>query len=205
MKLLQNFRKTLRADRILPPGQGWTSDDFEGLYAKYSDPWGVQSSPFAQQRYLKLLEVIGQHGPCDAILDVGCGEGALARHLVGCAREVVGIDASQTAITRARQLTPKATFHCSTLEEFSPRRRFDVVLAVEVLYYVPSVEAALRQLIALGRRIVVSYTNRERQRLEPYLDRYRAESQRQVFPFFESKKFGFTVVELLGLPAENPG
>ena len=197
LKMLDAFTKPLISDRVLPPRAGTPPAAFEELYARRADPWGVLASPLAQQRYLALIEVVGRHSPCQSILDVGCGEGALTRYLVGCANEVAGIDASPTAITRARQLVPKATFHCCTLEDFRPERVFDVVLAVEVLYYVKAVDVALEQLLALGRSVIVSYTSRERRRLEPYLDPYCPPSHRVFHSFFGLERFGFTIAHLM--------
>ena len=86
MHVVQSLTKPLISDRALPPGPGTPPDRFEALYAARPDPWGVLTSPIAQQRYLAIIEVVAQHCPCGSILDVGCGEGALTRYLVGCAR-----------------------------------------------------------------------------------------------------------------------
>jgi 2-polyprenyl-3-methyl-5-hydroxy-6-metoxy-1,4-benzoquinol methylase len=195
--------RPLVTDRALPPVPGTSADAFESLYARRPDPWGVLESPLAQQRHLALVETVGRHSPCTSILDVGCGEGALTRYLVGCATEVAGIDASRTAIRRARRLVPRATFHCCTLEAFSSDRLFDVVLAVEVLYYVQAVDVAIERLLALGRSVIVSYTNRERHRLEPYLEPYCPAEQRAFYPFFRLTGFGFTVARLVRPPKTN--
>jgi hypothetical protein len=92
----------------------------------------------------------------------------------------------------------RATFHCSTLDAFSSDRLFDVVLAVEVLYSVQAVDVTIELLVALGRRsVIVSYTHRERHRLEPYLDPYCPTEQRAFCPFFRLASFGFTVAHLV--------
>jgi SAM-dependent methyltransferase len=195
--VVRALMKPLASDRELPPAPGTPADAFESLYARRPDPWGVLQSPLAQQRHLALVEVVGRYSPCASILDVGCGEGALTRYLVGCAGEVAGIDASPTAVHRARRLVPRATFQCCTLEAFSSDRLFDVVLAVEVLYYVEAVDVAIERLLALGRSVIVSYTNRERHRLEPYLEAYCSTQQRAFYPFFGLTGFGFTVAQLV--------
>jgi hypothetical protein len=83
------------------------------------------------------------------------------------------------------------------LEAFNSDRLFDVVLAVEVLYYVQAVDVAIERLLALGRSVIVSYTNRERHRLEPYLEPYCSTQQRAFYPFFGLTGFGFTVAQLV--------
>jgi len=188
--------KPLRTDRALPPVPGTPPEAFEALYARRSDPWGVLVSPLAHQRYLALVEAVGAYSPCESILDVGCGEGALTRYLVGSADRVVGVDVSSTAIARARRFVPKATFECSTLEAFAPRQAFDVVIAVEMLYYVKCRRTAIEKLLALGRSVIVSYTAREQHRLDPYLDAFCQPGDREFHSFFGLKRHGFVVVRL---------
>ena len=130
------------------------------------------------------------------------GEGALTRYLVGSATTVVGIDGSSTAIARARTRVPKATFTCRTLETYNARESFDLVLAVEVLYYVSNPREALEQLLLLGRSVIVSYTTRERQRLEPYLDAFCRSEDRQFHRFFGLRRHGFTIARL-GAPPRS--
>lgn len=68
------------------------------------------------------------------VLDVGCGEGRLARRIAGTARTVVGIDPDGAALERARTLTPrrlrkKIEYRPGTAEQPRlPRRRFDVAI-----------------------------------------------------------------------------
>lgn len=195
-RVVASFLKTIAADREIPPSSSVAASAFDRLYARRADPYGVELSPLAHQRYLALVGEIGRLSPCASILDVGCGEGTLTRYLSGFADETVGIDVSRVAIARARQAVPRGTFHCVRLEDFAPPRRFSVVLAVEVLYYVPSVPAALRRLMSLGDDVIVSYTSRARDRIEPYLDPYCDKRARRFYPFFESAKFGFTVAHL---------
>jgi len=200
LDFMEALAKPLLSDRAVPPVAGTPPEAFEALYAGRPDPWGVLASPLADRRYLALVEVVGRYSPCRSILDVGCGEGALTRYLVGCATEVAGIDASPTAIARARQLVPRATFHACTLEAFSAGHVFDVVLAVEVLYYVKSIDVAIEKLMTLGRSVIISYTNRERRRLEPYVDTYCPLDRRAFYPFFGLNSCGFTIARLTPRP-----
>lgn len=112
---------------------------------------------------------------------------------------------SPTAITRARCCVPEAKFRCCSLEDFHIDQSFDIVIAIEMLYHVKSVEAALDKLKNLGKTIIVSYTSRQSHRLDPYVDRHLSLARR-FYPFFESKRFGFTVaiaVTRLTLPVNK--
>jgi len=191
--LLESFIKMRKADRFLPHNYTGTYEIFERLYSRARDPWGLQYSPLATQRYLTLIEIISQVAPCTAILDVGCGEGIFTKYLTGFAREVVGIDVSPTAIERAKMRVPRASFHCAALEDFHAEQHFDLVIAVEMLYYVESVDTALEKLQALGRTVIITYAH-QRKRLDSHLDRFSDQSSRRFYSFWRAR--GFTVARL---------
>lgn len=184
------------ADRFVPHGYAG-HERFDRLYAAGGDPWAARSRN-ARLRFGHLLELVAERAPVDSILDVGCGEGVFTRELTRYAREVVGIDPSPIAIERARRRVPGASFHCATLEAFAPGRRFDLVTAVEMLYYVESVETALEKLRGLGGTVILAYTSRQRTRLDPILDRYGDACRRSVVRFGRFRRGGFTVAVLEG-------
>ncbi len=68
------------------------------------------------------------------VLDVGCGEGRLARRIAGAAHLVVGIDPNGAALDRARVLTSrrlrdKIEYRVGTAEHPGiSRGRFDVAI-----------------------------------------------------------------------------
>ena len=133
-----------------------------------------------------------------SILDVGCGEGVFTERLTAIAREVIGIDPSQIAIDRASHRVPGATFLCTTVEAFIPRHKFDVVTAIEMLYYVESVEDTLDKLRTLGRTVILAYTNRDCARLDPHFDRYGDTCRRSIVRFGRARRGGFTIAVLEG-------
>lgn len=199
--LIESFTKTRKADRFLPHNYTGTYEIFERLYRQAQDPWGLRYSPLAMQRYLTLIEIISEVAPCTAISDVGCGEGVFTKYLTGFAGEVVGIDVSPTAIERAQMRVPRASFHCTALEDFHAERRFDLVIAVEMLYYVESVDVALEKLQTLGKTVIVTYAH-QRKRLDSHLDRFCDQSSRRFYPFWGAR--GFTVARLSSRLEEEP-
>ncbi|MBY0493841.1 MAG: class I SAM-dependent methyltransferase [Cyanobacteria bacterium] len=198
--MIQSFVQTLSADRELPHGFA-PADAFEQLYRRREDPWDVRHSPFTRDRYLEVMRTLTAFAPCRSMLDVGCGEGTFTQYLTGFAGDVVGIDISATAIARARRGVPRARFHETSLEAFEPAVPFDVVVAIEMLYYAPSVTAALDKLRRLATHVVISYTHRDRARLDPELDRYSVPIARTFHPYFGTKRFGFVIATLPGAPA----
>jgi trans-aconitate methyltransferase len=92
----------------------------------------------------------------ESVLEVGCGFGRIAR-LIRSVRpdaEYTGIDISPTMIASAD--VPGVIV--SSLADYRPRRKYDLVIAVEVLMHVPprDVQAAVRKLDRLASRYIVT-------------------------------------------------
>jgi 2-polyprenyl-3-methyl-5-hydroxy-6-metoxy-1,4-benzoquinol methylase len=71
------------------------------------------------------------------VLDVGCGNGALARHLPPEQFEYVGTDISDAAIEEAKKHAPWGTFYQSSMDDEPPSGElYDIIIFCEVLVYV---------------------------------------------------------------------
>lgn len=84
-----------------------------------------------------IFEYAGTRGKPIRVLDVGCGNGGLAR-LLGEDSGIAytGIDISETALAAARMVAPKAHFIAADAEQPPPNiGAFDVLVFNEVLYY----------------------------------------------------------------------
>lgn len=88
-------------------------------------------------------------------LDIGCGNGYTVRW---AAQDVpdgkaFGIDVAPEMIARAKDLSQglaNAEFHLATFPEHDlPLGRFDAIFSMEVLYYLPSLSAALEEVTRL--------------------------------------------------------
>ncbi|MBI4437468.1 class I SAM-dependent methyltransferase [Candidatus Uhrbacteria bacterium] len=74
----------------------------------------------------------------DRVLDIGCGNGALAYDLAGKASHVVGIDlnAKNQAMWTYRFERENLAYHFGDATTFSPQERFDVVVLSNVLEHI---------------------------------------------------------------------
>ncbi|MDW4911330.1 class I SAM-dependent methyltransferase [Streptomyces sp. ADMS] len=104
---------------------------------------------------------------CGDALDVGCGDGLLARKLAGRAKHVTGIDKSPDMIASARELAaghPQLTFvEGDFLTAELPRAEYDFVCSVTTIHHM-DFEAALvrmRELLRPGGTLVVVGLARE--------------------------------------------
>jgi ubiquinone/menaquinone biosynthesis C-methylase UbiE len=114
--------------------------------------------------------------PGHAVLDVGCGSGAITRGIVdavgpaGCA---LGIDANPVLIDAARRVhgaVAGLAFEVHDVYTLPYRERFDVVTAARVLQWLAEPARALAAMMRAARpggRVVALDYNHERLRLEP--------------------------------------
>lgn len=116
-------------------------------------------APWAQ----KLIERARPIGPADRILDLGCGTGIVARILrdrLGGAARITGLDVNAGMLDKARSLAPDLTWVEGNAAALPfPDRSFEVVLAQQVLQFVPDRAAAAREIhrvLAPGGRLVAS-------------------------------------------------
>jgi ubiquinone/menaquinone biosynthesis C-methylase UbiE len=82
------------------------------------------------------------------VLDIGCGEGGLARQLAAEGAVVTGIDPLAQAIAKARANVPGASFEVATAEALPfADSCFELVVMVNSLHHVPAsrMDDALRQ------------------------------------------------------------
>ena len=91
-----------------------------------------------------------------AVLDLGCGDGKLAVRLAALGAGVVGLDPDpamlRAAASRAAAAGVGVEFAAGRAQTLPfPDRRFDVVVAVTVLCFVPDAEAAFREIARVLR------------------------------------------------------
>ncbi len=137
---------------------------FEALYREQSDPWGYHSSAYEREKYRATLEACGP-GPFTAALELGGSIGVFTGMLAPRCENLVSLDASQTAVTAARahlnhcELASRVDVRLGAIPQDIPGGPFDLVLASEVLYYVPDPQLAetlvrLEHGLAPGGRLV---------------------------------------------------
>ena len=119
--------------------------DFESLYEKFEDPWhqsredhlhdSRRSIALAQCVHLRGADPTGQ---VNRVVEIGCGFGHLTDSLRQERFSAVGIDVSETAVTKAREKNPSSVFMAASIDSPSLLSSLDpdVVIMAEVTWYV---------------------------------------------------------------------
>jgi len=129
-------------------------------------------------RYLREMENIGglasilgycEHLNPQTILDVGCGEGLLAKKLKLLPYgSYLGLDISREAIAQAQNLADHRTrFVVAEADAFQWDGTFDVIVFSQILYYLPDPAATIvryRGMLAPEGRIIFSVYDSPRTR-----------------------------------------
>ncbi|MCB1313074.1 MAG: class I SAM-dependent methyltransferase [Sedimentitalea sp.] len=122
-------------------------EDLQRLYAGSVDPWNFRESAYEQAKFAATRDALARPRYA-ACLELGCGNGELARHVAPLCDRYVGVDAVEIAVAEARRAVPAATFLTGVLPEDLPAGSFDLLILSEVLYFFES--DAIRD---LARRI----------------------------------------------------
>lgn len=108
-----------------------------GLYEGTDDPWAFRSSAYERARLKAITEALPR-ARYRAALEVGCGNGELARRVAPRCAAYTGLDAVPAALAAARKAVPSGRF----IEAFlpcdlppAPGGTYDLVLLSEVLYF----------------------------------------------------------------------
>jgi SAM-dependent methyltransferase len=118
-------------------GAAW----FEDLYRREPDPWDFATSAYESAKYSRTLAALG---PADRrfarAFEAGCSIGVFTELLAPRCDELLAVDASATAVGRARRRlsdVPGVVVEQRTLPEELPAGPFDLVVCSEILYYWP--------------------------------------------------------------------
>ncbi|QIN78989.1 methyltransferase [Rubrobacter marinus] len=144
------------------------SEYFENLYSASPDPWGFETSPYERRKYERTLEVL-QDRRYGRALEVGASIGVFTEMLAPLCDELLGVDVSEKAVSVARQRLRKYShvrIERRELPEEMPEGPFGLILASEVLYYLPrevmlETLARFEDALAPGGRLLAVHWRKE--------------------------------------------
>lgn len=170
------FRHGLPLDTLAPAATVWDLERHRAFQA------AVMSKDFYDEEMSRKQEALaatpdmrGQRrailaamelGPGEAVLDLGAGNGIMAREMleiVGPSGSVTGLDAAAPMVAMAREVCPRASFVQGDASELPfEDASFDVVTAAQLLCFLPDQDRALKEIhrvLRPGGRIVVLDTD----------------------------------------------
>jgi SAM-dependent methyltransferase len=132
-------------------------------------------------RFFELVPTPGR-----ATLEIGCGEGRVARDLARLGHRVTGVDSSPTLLAAAEELQPDATFVLADAADLPfEDERFDLVVAYNSLMDMDDMPGAVREaarVLEPGGRFCVCITH-------PFQDAGRFERREPNAPFVVSERY----------------
>lgn len=124
------------------------ADEFVTRYEQMeADPF-QDCFTYSRRRLTASLEMaLPRVGNGLRVLDVGCGTGHQLAWLKAKGYEVVGVDGSKEMLERARATIPGVELQMAEVDRLPfADASFDFVLCIEVLRYLPSSEACVREM-----------------------------------------------------------
>jgi SAM-dependent methyltransferase len=122
-----------------------------------ADPWNLDRNPFEAKRYAVMRDLLEPFAPFGDALEVGCAAGAFTVHLAALSRRVHLVDRMPEALDRAAARVGSVaglTWEVADVGagQLAPRR-FDAIVAAEVLYFLPGREELERAIETLVERL----------------------------------------------------
>jgi SAM-dependent methyltransferase len=114
--------------------------EFEGRYRTDPDPWRYLTSAYERDKYAATLAACGP-GPFRSALELGGSIGVFSELLAPRCERMMTLDFSPTAVTLARNRLARfahAEAVIGRVPESIPPGPFDLIVASELLYYLPA-------------------------------------------------------------------
>lgn len=113
---------------------GVSQDCLLSLYADGDDPWEFRTSAYERDKFRATAGALLRPTYSSA-LELGCGNGELARHIAARCLRYTGVDAVACALDAARRAVPEGQFVQAYLPCDLPDGPHDLIVLSEVLYF----------------------------------------------------------------------
>ncbi len=146
--VLAHFHRDVETFRVRPATPAARTAYFDALYAADPDPWGLADRFYEQRKRDLLLASLPRRRFVRAF-EPGCSGGWLTERLAARCDRVVAWDASEAAVTSARERAP-ATVELAVgrIPEQWPNGELDLVVLSEIAYYVPDLDRLVERIDA---------------------------------------------------------
>lgn len=132
--MFNNLKKALLTLFKAPRHFKGDIEKFEKLFQQFQDPWNFTNSHYEKKRFEIIMEFIELIKP-QSILELGCAEGHLTKHLISVCSDITAIDISKTAVERANQMVTGVKLILGDFTKINFDKKFSLILASEVFCY----------------------------------------------------------------------
>ncbi len=173
-------------------------------FTRVTETWGLPASPEQLSMAYCRYKTAGDLAEGKAVLEIGCGSGMGLAYLAQRASRVVGGDPTAALLAEAGEHLPSMELVQLSADHLPfEAKTFDVVLMLEMIYYVEDLEGAVaeaRRVLRPGGRLFICLPNRARPDFNPspYSVRYPSAGELQT----SLERHGFSVQVFGGFPTE---
>lgn len=118
---------------------------FEEMYQKFDNPWHqIEAVQNSYARHATLMSV--KNYGIQSLIEIGCGLGGFTNYLAESLPKVriSGMDVSETAIRKAREMYQHIEFICGDIKKFSENLAsanvngggYEAILLAEIMWYI---------------------------------------------------------------------
>lgn len=205
-----------------------TTEELEEFYESQANPrpgdgW-TPSNQHIDTRFGRTRFALEHIEAGDSVLEVGVQDGGMSRHLIaetGLGGHYTGIDIAPTYVERTKVylvnlglLNENVELHVADANTFSTRRRYDVIVAMEIMEHVVDPRQLMRNLWGLLRKnsgkIILTVPKDWIDSEGEHLHNFRESDVVQIVgeatgirpPVWQEGSWIFTVVDKSGVPYE---
>ena len=129
------------------------TNNFKKTPIEFFDDWAKENKDEGMEKghndsVLYMIEKIKKEKKEGKIgIDIGCGNGWSVRKMTESLsyKEIIGIDGSKAMIKKAKKIDPKGNYFCQNIKDHKPKKKYDFVHSMEVLYYLKKPEKFIKE------------------------------------------------------------
>src|SRR5581483_5258227 len=135
LALGRNFPLRAQAPREVESAVNDVLAKFDRIAAGYAEHDYADPARYAARRAAVIVSLGPRLEPGESVLDLGCGDGIMARPLTAFGLRYRGVDASAGMVDAARVRNPGLPFDVARSEDYEPTEPVDATICLRSFYY----------------------------------------------------------------------
>lgn len=130
---------------------------FEEMYKQFDDPWEQTTRETNSNEKLIGLELLKRYQHKN-VVELGCGLGYYTKKISSVVESCLGVDISETAISKAKTMHPNCNFIVSDILNKDLYQNVDCILMVEITWYVLQKLQQFKNILAVHKGVGFFHT-----------------------------------------------